>query len=215
MKTSEPLRLDYPFSAEAVNSLRVGDRVSLNGLIFTGRDRLHRHLAEGAACPVDLRDGAIYHCGPVVVKNHRGGWTIPAAGPTTSAREEPFMGAIVERFGLRVILGKGGMGAGTAAACRRFGAVYVQAVGGAAALLARRIRAVRDVYFLEEFGAAEALWVLEVEDFEGVVAMDAHGGNLYDRVCRDSSARLRRLLDAPGSPPPGGAPDQKPVFPGA
>ena len=139
-----------------------------------------------------LRDGEVDHCGPVVVP-HDGGWRVVAAGPTTSVREEPYMAQVIARHGVRVIIGKGGMGAATQAACVRHGCVYLQAVGGAAALLAQRIRRVEGVHFLEAFGATEALWILEVEAFEAVVGIDTHGRNLFDEV-RDASAETLRHL---------------------
>lgn len=186
-------QLCYPFTEASVRELRAGEMVQLSGLIFTGRDRLHKHLSEGGSCPVSLRDGALYHCGPVVVPEP-GGWRVVAAGPTTSVREEPYMAGVIERHTVRLIIGKGGMGAATQAACVRFGCAYLQAVGGAAALLAQRIRRVAGVSFLEAFGATEALWQLEVEGFEAVVGMDAHGRNLFDDVRDSSAAALRRLL---------------------
>ena len=185
--------LRYPFSESAVRDLRAGDIVRVSGRVFTGRDRLHKHLAEGGACPVPLTGGAIFHCGPVVIPDGAG-WRVVAAGPTTSVREEPYMAAVIRAHGVRVIIGKGGMGASTRAACERFGCVYLQAVGGAAALLARRITRVAGVHFLEEFGATEALWELEVEDFEAVVGIDAHGRSLYDDIRAASTDALRRLV---------------------
>jgi len=186
-------QIRYPFTEEAVRELRAGETVQVCGRIFTGRDRLHKHLAEGGACPVSLRDGALYHCGPVVVPQGEG-WRVVAAGPTTSVREEPYMAEIIARHGVRVIIGKGGMGAATQQACKRYGCVYLQAVGGAAALLAQRIRSVEGVHFLDPFGATEALWELEVEGFETVVGIDAHGRDLFDEVRASSGAVLRRLL---------------------
>ena len=188
--------LSYPFTEAAVRALCAGDVVRVSGRVCTGRDRLHKHLAEGGACPVDLWDGALFHCGPVVVAAGGGGadgWHVVAAGPTTSVREEPYMAKVIERCGVRVVIGKGGMGAATREACARFGCVYLQAVGGAAALLAQQVKRVGGVHFLEDFGATEALWELEVEGIEAVVGMDTHGRSLYDEV-RDASAEaLRRL----------------------
>ena len=184
--------LCYPFCEEAVRALRAGDVVRVSGLVFTGRDRLHKYLAEGGACPALLRDGALYHCGPVVVPQ-AGGWRVVAAGPTTSIREEPYMAGIIARYGVRLIIGKGGMGAATHAACVRHGCVYLQAVGGAAALLAQRVRRVSGVHFLNEFGAAEAMWEFEVEALEAVVGMDTLGRNLFDEVRQASRSELQRL----------------------
>ena len=190
MKTMKQLR--YPFSEAAVRDLRAGEVVQVFGRVFTGRDRLHKYLAEGGTCPVALRDGALFHCGPVVVPEGAG-WRVVAAGPTTSVREEPYMADIIARHGVRVIIGKGGMGAATREACARHGCVYLQAVGGAAALLAQRIRRVEGVSLLEEFGAAEALWQLDVEAFEAVGGVDAHGCDLFEDVRRASAAALHAL----------------------
>jgi len=181
-----------------VRALRAGDAVRVSGRICTGRDRLHKHLAEGGECPVDLRDGALFHCGPVVVpqtSDGRGGWRVVAAGPTTSIREEPYMARVIERSGVRVVIGKGGMGAATREACVKFGCVYLQAVGGAAALIAQQVTRVEQVHFLEAFGATEALWELEVEGLEAVVGIDAGGRSLYDEVRDASAERLRHLLE--------------------
>lgn len=187
--------LHYPFSESAVRSLHAGDAVRLSGRIFTGRDRLHKYLAEGGGCPVDLRDGALFHCGPVVVRDGAS-WRVVAAGPTTSIREEPYMAEVVRRFGVRVIIGKGGMGPKTAETCAKFGAVYLQAVGGAAALLAQSIRRVAGVEFLERFGAAEALWELDVDGFEAAVGIDASGRDLFAEVRKSSASRLGQLISA-------------------
>ena len=195
MDRSNPMTtLTYPFTETQTRPLAMGMPVSVNGLIFTGRDRLHKHLHEGGVPPVDLRDSALYHCGPVVVQESDGSWRVVAAGPTTSSREEPYMAGIIAKLGVRVIIGKGGMGTATREACRQYGCVYLQAVGGAAVSLADRIRGVRQVHFLAEFGATEALWGLDVAGFEAVVAIDTHGRSLYDEVAAHSRGELDRLL---------------------
>ncbi len=185
--------LTTPLTEEAIRSLHAGDTVLLSGILHTGRDRFHKHLGEGGSCPFSLRNSAIFHCGPVVRKELEG-WRIVSAGPTTSCREEPYMADIIARHGVRAILGKGGMGARTIEACRRYGCVYLQVVGGAAALLAERIRAVRDVSFLDEFGATEASWTIEVEVLPALVGIDAHGKSLFADVEKSSRAELDSLL---------------------
>ena len=185
--------LEWPFGEKAVRSLRAGDAVSVTGRIYTGRDRFHRFVASGGALPVDFRDGALYHCGPVVVPEGDG-WRVVAAGPTTSVRENPYEPQFIAATGLRVVIGKGGMDERTLDACRRYGAVYLQAVGGAAALAARCVKRVRNVYFLREFGAAEACWEFEMVDFHCVVAMDSHGKSLFTDVQEASSRRLKAIL---------------------
>ncbi len=194
--------LRLPLSEADVRALRAGDEVALSGLVHTGRDRFHKFLAEGHPSPVDLRGGALFHCGPVVVRDEDapGGWRVVAAGPTTSAREEPYMAGIVRREGLRAIVGKGGMGSATSEACRECGCVYLQAVGGAAALLARRVRRVAAVHFLDEFGATEACWSLEVENLPALVGVDAAGRSLFDDVRASSRAALDSLLSLSQTP---------------
>ncbi len=187
--------LEYPFALEQVRRLSVGDRVLISGRIFTGRDRLHRFLAEGGRIPASLKGGAIYHCGPVVLRE-KGCWVVRAAGPTTSIREEPYLPEIIRRRGLAVIIGKGGMGAGTRKACAKYGCVYLHAVGGAAQFLADRITRVAGVHFLEKFGQAEAMWELEVRDFPALVTMDARGRSLHARIAARSSRNLRALVSS-------------------
>ncbi|MGL4819886.1 MAG: fumarate hydratase, partial [Bacilli bacterium] len=106
------VELTAPISEADIRSLRVGDVVSISGRMFTGRDAVHKHLSENDA-PVDLTGSVIYHCGPVMAKDADGTWHVKAAGPTTSIREEPYQGDIVKRFGIRAVIGKGGMGAKT------------------------------------------------------------------------------------------------------
>ena len=103
------VELVYPFAESAVRALRAGDAVSVNGLVRTGRDRFHKHFADGGKLPCDFRDGALFHCGPVVVKNPDGSWRVVAGGPTTSVRESPYEPAFIEQTGVRLIIGKGGI----------------------------------------------------------------------------------------------------------
>jgi fumarate hydratase class I len=186
------IELTVPAAEETIRSLEVGNEVEITGVLFTGRDAVHKYLAQGGQLPpeVTLRDGILYHCGPVVVKDDAGHWKVVAAGPTTSAREEPYQAEIIERFGLRGVIGKGGMGERTLAACRQHGCVYFHAIGGAAQVLAEHITRVRNVYLLEEFGSPEAIWELEVNRFPAVVTMDARGGSLHQQVLESSRALL-------------------------
>ena len=174
-------------------TLRAGDSILLSGRVWTGRDRVHKHLAEGGASPVDLRGGVLFHCGPVMLETPNG-WRCVAAGPTTSARANPHMPRIIEEHGPRAIIGKGGMDRAMQEACVRFGCVYLQAVGGAAALIAQCVTRVAGVWFLAEFGQAEAMWGLDVADLPLIVGMDARGGNLYDDVAKTSREKLNNLL---------------------
>jgi fumarate hydratase class I len=190
------IQLVSPFTADKISALRVGDPVEISGVLFTGRDAVHKYLHEGGQLPagVTLRDGIIYHCGPVVLKDDQGNWKVTAAGPTTSIREEPYQAQIIKEFGLRGVIGKGGMGDRTLAACQEFGCVYLHAVGGAAQVLAACIQKVRNVYLLEKFGSPEAIWELEVERFPVVVTIDSHGNSLHKEVFAASQAELARHL---------------------
>ena len=185
-----------PLTEEKVRSLKVGDPVEISGVLFTGRDAVHKYLHEGGELPagVDLTNGILYHCGPVVIKDEKGRWKVTAAGPTTSIREEPYQGEIIHKFNLRGVIGKGGMGERTASACKQYGCVYLHAIGGAAQVLAECVKSVRNVYLLEKFGSPEAIWELEVERFPAVVTMDAQGNSLHREVFAASQAELARRL---------------------
>jgi fumarate hydratase class I len=157
---------------------------------------VHKYLHEGGQLPpgVSLRDGILYHCGPVVMKQEDGSWKATAAGPTTSIREEPYQWQVIRDFGLRGVIGKGGMGDKTLAACKEHGCVYLHAIGGAAQVLAERIKKVRNVFMMEKFGAPEAIWEFEVEDFPAVVTIDSHGNSLHKEVFEKSRAALASRL---------------------
>jgi tartrate/fumarate subfamily iron-sulfur-dependent hydro-lyase beta chain len=184
--------LEAPFAEEKIRALKVGDMVEITGLIYTGRDAVHKYLFDGGRSPVDLADSIIYHCGPVVVQE-KGRWVVKAAGPTTSAREEPYQGPLMERYKIRGVIGKGGMGPKTLAACQKVGAVYLHAIGGAAQVLAERVIAVEGVHLLEEFGSPEAVWEFRVDRFPAVVTMDAHGRSLHAEVLSASQQALAKL----------------------
>lgn len=193
---SSAVQLTTPIAEKQARALKVGDSVEISGVFFTGRDAVHKYLHDGGKLPaeVNLRDGILYHCGPVVIKDDQGKWKVTAAGPTTSIREEPYQGEIIGQFGLRGVIGKGGMGERTLAACKQYGCVYLHAIGGAAQVLAECITAVRAVYLLEKFGAPEAIWELQVERFPAVVTMDANGNSLHKEVFAASQEKLAKVL---------------------
>ena len=191
VRTGREVKLQAPLTEEAVRSLKVGDVVLISGRMFTGRDAVHSHLMKHEP-PVDLNGSVLYHCGPVVVKEGEG-YRVTAAGPTTSIREEPYQGEIIKRYGVRAVIGKGGMGAQTLAALKDFGGVYLNAIGGAAQFYARAIKKVDDVSLLE-FGTPEAMWHLQVEDFPAIVTMDSHGNSMH----KDIETESGRLLEIVG-----------------
>ncbi len=181
-------RINYPFKREEIRDLRVGDMVLISGKLFTGRDAVHKRLHDGTKPPIDLNEQIIYHCGPVVLKDKKGKYEVKAAGPTTSIREEPYQWEVMRDYGIVGVIGKGGMGPKTLEGCQKYGCVYFHAVGGAAQVLAEKIKSVDNVYW-EDLGSPEAIWELTVEDFPVVVTMDSHGGSLHAKV-QESSEKL-------------------------
>lgn len=190
------IELTTPISEEAIRSLKVGDEVLITGRIYTGRDAVHKYLHEGGTLPegVDFKGGVLYHCGPVIIKDEQGNWNCVAAGPTTSIREEPYQWQVIRDFGLRGVIGKGGMGEKTLAACKEHGCVYLHAIGGAAQVLAECIHRVPNVHFMEKFGAPEAIWEFETVKFPAVVTMDSHGNSLHREVLAASQAELAKYV---------------------
>jgi tartrate/fumarate subfamily iron-sulfur-dependent hydro-lyase beta chain len=185
-----------PVAENVIRSLKVGDEVSISGTLFTGRDAVHKYLHQGGKLPsgVSLKGGILYHCGPVVIKDEQGQWKCVAAGPTTSIREEPYQWQIIRDFGLRGVIGKGGMADKTLAACKEHGCAYLHAIGGAAQVLAETIKRVPNVYLMDQFGAPEAIWEFEVAGFPAVVTMDANGNSLHKEVFAASQAELAKHL---------------------
>lgn len=178
--------LKTPLSEEDVRKLKVGDIVYLSGIIYTGRDEVHIHAIElakkGEKPPVDFKDMVLFHCGPIMKKDENGEWHVIAAGPTTSSRMNSLEPEFIERFGVRAIIGKGGMSKPTVDAMKKHGAVYLAMTGGAAALAADAFKKVHGVEWLE-FGMPEAIWILEAEELGPlVVGIDAHGNSIYEEV---------------------------------
>jgi len=159
--------------------------------VFTGRDEVHKYLHKGGDLPI-LQNGVIYHCGPVVLEDGST-YRVMAAGPTTSIREEPYQAAVIEKYGLRAVIGKGGMGPKTLKACQDHGCVYLHAIGGAAQIYARCVKEVPSVSLMQ-FGSPEAVWEMRVEDFPAVVTMDAHGRSLHAEIADISKERLQTVL---------------------
>jgi fumarate hydratase class I len=177
--------------------------------MVTGRDAAHKWMVEtfikATRTPIDddqqvyqeikplLDGGVIYHCGPVVSGLESQDYKFVAAGPTTSTREEPYQGDVMRHFNIKGVIGKGGMGAKTLAACQEVSGVYFHAVGGAASLIAQSVLEVTTVYKLD-FGVPEAMWVIRVKDFPAVVTMDAHGSSLHAEIESESRSALEGLL---------------------
>jgi fumarate hydratase class I len=182
-----------PLSEADVRALKVGDVVLITGEMFTGRDAVHAHLIKHPP-PVNMNGSVLYHCGPVMLKQGEH-WTVKAAGPTTSSREEPYQADIIRNYGVRAVIGKGGMGKKTLAALKDSGAVYLNAIGGAAQYYARSIEQVLGVHLIE-FGIPEAMWHLRAKDFVAIVTMDSHGGSLHADVEKETGEHLAALQKA-------------------
>lgn len=174
---SEPIMLTPPLSDEDVTQLKAGERVLITGTIYTGRDAAHKRLvdllAEGKDLPFNLEGQIIYFVGPTPT---RPGKPIGSAGPTTSYRMDAYSPALVER-GLKGMIGKGSRSQEVVDAMVKHKAVYLAAVGGAAALISRRIES-SEVIAYEDLGP-EAIRRLEVKDFPAIVVNDCEGNDLY------------------------------------
>jgi fumarate hydratase class I len=191
LPAADVVRLKTPLRDEDIRKLKVGDVVLVDGVVFTGRDAVHKYLHDGGELN-EIRNGVIYHCGPVVLKDSNG-YRVVAAGPTTSIREEPYQADIIKRFGIKAVIGKGGMGPKTQKACQENGCVYLHGIGGAAQIYAQCVQRVLSVR-LEHFGSPEAVWELEVKNFPAVVAIDSHGNNLQQVVTDHSRELLAATL---------------------
>jgi fumarate hydratase class I len=202
-------KLTMPISDEQIRELKTGDTVLLTGIMLTGRDAVHKWMIdtfiektrspEGddldvyEAIKPQLAGGIIYHCGPVVSGLDTGDYKFVAAGPTTSIREEPYQGRVMEHFSIKGVIGKGGMGAKTLQACQDVPCVYFHAIGGAATLIAQSVKKVLEVHKMD-FGVPEAIWVLEVEDFPVVVTMDSHGDSIHAEIDDQSKVVFEKLV---------------------
>jgi len=206
-------KLNIPISEEEIRDLRVGDAVQISGIATTGRDAAHKYMVETLIKGANslsgedqtmfdelnsiLNGGAIYHCGPIV-RNDEGTWSIVSSGPTTSIRDEIYQDKVIEAFKVRVVIGKGGMGPRTLAACQKFGAVYLHGIGGAGVYNAAAMVEVLDVFKKEEFGLPEAFWKVRFEDFAGIVTMDSHGKSLHEELGEKFDKQFKSLISGEG-----------------
>ena len=202
-------KLNIPISEEEIRDLRVGDAVQISGIATTGRDAAHKYMVETLIKGANslsgedqtmfdelnsiLNGGAIYHCGPIV-RNDEGTWSVVSSGPTTSIRDEIYQDKVIEAFKVRVVIGKGGMGPRTLAACQKFGAVYLHGIGGAGVYNAAAMVEVLDVFKKEEFGLPEAFWKVRFEDFAGIVTMDSHGKSLHEELGEKFDKQFKSLI---------------------
>ncbi|MHA1596178.1 MAG: FumA C-terminus/TtdB family hydratase beta subunit [Candidatus Asgardarchaeia archaeon] len=187
-----------PISCEEIREMEIGETFYISGTIFTARDMAHKRFKEfidrGRRVPFNLDGGVIYHCGPVVRRLKSEGWEVIAAGPTTSMRMESYEWLAIKNLGVKVVVGKGGMGERTRNACKKYCAVYATYPGGAALKAAKCIKEVESVYW-SDLGSVEAVWKFKVEKFGPlVVVIDSNGNDLIENVRRKSEMRVRELL---------------------
>ncbi len=185
--------VQLPATPADVASWRVGDVVFISGTVLTARDLAHRRILEVAGrvgpLPFDPAGLPIFHCGPLA-RRDASGWTITGLGPTTSVRMESSTPAIMVRFKTPFLIGKGGMGPATRQALVEHGAAYLAAVGGTGALGARAVEKVLGVYWLEEVGMPDAVWILRLRDYGPlIVTMDSTGRDLHDEIVRAAAER--------------------------
>jgi len=173
--------INTPISSEDLENLKVGDIVYLNGTLVTCRDVAHRRLIElGRELPVDLNGGAIFHAGPIVREKDDGSYEMVSIGPTTSMRMEKFEREFIDKTGVKLVIGKGGMGEETAAACLEHKAVHAVFPGGCAVVAATKVESIEGAEW-KELGMPETLWITKVKEFGPlIISIDTKGDNLFE-----------------------------------
>ncbi|MDD3342718.1 MAG: L(+)-tartrate dehydratase subunit beta [Sulfurospirillaceae bacterium] len=172
--------LTTPISDEEIQSLKVGDIVYLSGTLVTCRDEGHRRvIAEGIMPKLPMDRIAIFHAGPIV-QDVEGGWKMISIGPTTSMRMERYEKEFLAKTGVKLVIGKGGMGAKTAEGCKENIAVHAVFPGGCGVIAAEQVEKIEDKEW-PEFGMPEAFWILKVKEFGPlIISIDTQGNNLFE-----------------------------------
>lgn len=183
-----------PLDVKTVRSLKLGEVVNITGPVVTGRDEVHiralKYLDEGRPVPECLKGAVLYHCGPIMKQDGQGRWTVVAAGPTTSARMNSLEPRFIREFGIRAIIGKGGMSKETAEAMKEVGCVYLAATGGVAVTYAEGLSRVTG-HEWDDLGMPETLWRFDAKSLGPLtVAIDSEGNSLYEEVKRKASVNL-------------------------
>ena len=174
--------LTTPISAEDLSNIKIGDVIYLTGHIVTCRDVPHRRVVEeGRELPLDIKGGAILHAGPIIRKTGEKSFEMVSVGPTTSMRMETFEREFIAKTGVRLIVGKGGMGEGTMSGCKEFGAIHCVFPAGCAVVAATQVEEIESADWME-LGMPETLWKCRVKEFGPlIVSIDAHGNNLFEQ----------------------------------
>lgn len=192
--------LRLPLSEDDARGLDLGQMVTVTGSVFTGRSLFHiRAIRDNVFPPLDYAAvNAFFHVGPVM-RRAGDGWEVVSVEPTSSIRFETYGADVVRKFGLRTLIGKTTMGPRTAAALRDVGGVYLSKIGICGNRLGKQIRRVCEVHFLEELGATEATWVLEVERFGPFfVAIDAEGHSYFEQLARAADDSMPAVYESMG-----------------
>ena len=187
--------LTTPISLEDIKNIHAGDIVYLTGHITTCRDVAHRRLVEyGRELPVDIRNGAILHAGPIVRELEKNQYEMISVGPTTSMRMEKFEYEFVKHTGVRIIVGKGGMGPETQRACQEFGALHLVFPAGNAVLAATEVEEIEQANW-KELGMPETLWTCRVKEFGPlIVSIDTHGRNYFEEKKVEYNKKKEEVL---------------------
>lgn len=188
--------LKTPISSEDLEDLNVGDVVYLTGTLVTCRDVAHRRLIElNRKLPVDIKGGAIFHAGPIVRQKDDGSYEMVSVGPTTSMRMEKFEREFIKQTGVKLIIGKGGMGEETAAGCEEGKAVHAVFPGGCAVWAATRVEEIEDAQW-KDLGMPETLWVNRVKEFGPlIISIDTKGKNLFEINKKSFNERKKDVLE--------------------
>jgi len=189
--------LTTPINNEDLESLTIGDIIYLNGYLITSRDDVHqRVIKQHKELPVDLKGMAIFHAGPIMREreNEKGKYDVISIGPTTSMRMEKYEKEFIAQTGLKLIVGKGGMGPNTVAGCQQYKAIHAVFPGGCAVLAAQCVEEVERVEWLD-LGMPEAIWVMRVKEFGPlIVSIDTKGNNLFENNKKQFYARKEKVV---------------------
>ena len=195
--------IKLPMSEADARSLKLGEMVTVSGLLFTGRSRFHIRAIEDDVYPeIDYgKINCFFHVGPVMQQQDDGSWQVVSCEPTSSIRFERYGADVVRKFKLRTLIGKTTMGPATAEALKEVGGVYLSKIGLSGNALRGQVKAVKEVFFLDELGKTECTWIYEVDHFGPFfVAMDAEGRNYFEELAREADIRTIEVEKALGIP---------------
>ncbi len=195
--------IKLPMTEEDVKSLKLGEMITVSGLLFTGRSRLHiRAIEDNIYPPIDYEKiNCFFHVGPVMRQEEDGEWKVVSCEPTSSIRFERYGADVVRKFSLRTLIGKTTMGPATAEALKEVGGIYLSKIGLSGNALKDQVKKVHDVYFLDELGKTECTWIYEVDHFGPFfVAMDSEGNNYFEDLAKEAESKMPEIEKDLGIP---------------